>query len=190
MPITPDHVRQIFKGLESGDGTAFFRRVERARPSIVKADIVVGIRPTPPTAARARPERWPRRRRLETGLSRQRLAARPLRRGPPYSRAAAAPVTKHLTQSTRTAVQIASMSHLGQFQKSGCPTARSALPPETDHLWPGCRGSFGADRRHRNEGGHRRMCRLCIFSSSYTGYGHVASDRPTSASLPAPRLRL
>jgi hypothetical protein len=53
MPITPDHVRQIFKGLESGDGTAFFRRVERARPSIVKADIVVGIRPTPPTAARA-----------------------------------------------------------------------------------------------------------------------------------------
>lgn len=27
MPITSDHVREIFKGLETGDGAAFFERV-------------------------------------------------------------------------------------------------------------------------------------------------------------------
>jgi hypothetical protein len=27
MPIAPDHVREIFRGLESGDGAAFFRHV-------------------------------------------------------------------------------------------------------------------------------------------------------------------
>jgi len=38
---------------------------------------------------------------------------------------------------------------------------------------------FWVNRRHRNWRGRHRMRQLCSFSSPYTGYGGVASDRPT-----------
>src|ERR1700694_236730 len=60
------------------------------------------------------------------------------------------------------------------------------FPPDSDRAADVAGGPVRANRRHRNERGRHRMCPLCIFSSSYTGYGGVASDRPTSASLPAP----